>query len=189
MSRQEDLENMSEARRIRFEQWHAGTPDPVWSPAPRRTSPAAATGSLWPLLALIALIGLAGLLPRANPSALTSGQTPAVPVDPVQVRSAPPSLGEPRTTLAPTWAPGSPSGRLFVVSEKLGPSAHLQLTRDGVSWEGYVRAGDVASIELIPGRYTLVIRPRNPKLRQGAPTLVDIQSPADKKTIRLTMPP
>ena len=66
---------------------------------------------------------------------------------------------EPVTSSARPWSEVSATGRLRVSAGARVPSSILRVSQGAVSWEGYVREGETADIELVPGSYVLEVIP------------------------------
>jgi len=195
----DERDYMRERAAAQFSEW-LGETSPATDPA---LSPGQTTKSnAVPAVIGLALLALGGywLLARSpTPQAplpsirQAQGQTMlldsakrSVPAPRPRVAPAPaaPPVVEPPSSTAPAWAPGSESGRLVVIAPSNSGSAHIRISRDGVSWAGYVRNGETATVELVPGRYLVELVSRTGGA--SAPVEVTVESPSSTVTLSLT---
>lgn len=190
----DERDYMRERAATQFSEW-LGETSPATDPAlsPGQTNKSNAVPAVIGLL-LLALGGYWLLAQSPTPQAplpsIRQGQTMlldsakrSIPAPRPRVAPAPaaPPVVEPPTSTAPAWAPGSESGRLVVIAPINSGSAHIRISRDGVSWAGYVRNGETATIELVPGRYLVELFSRTGGA--SAPVGVTVESPSSTVTL------
>ena len=93
---------------------------------------------------------------------------------------------EPKTSTVQGWGACAQNGLLVIRNEGAArQSAVFRISRDEISWEGYVRAGEVASVELAPGVYALeFLRPGQSKAFFKAPAM-QVKSSCTTVTVTL----
>lgn len=83
------------------------------------------------------------------------------------------SAQAPKTYVAAPWQEGDETGRLVISVDSSAPAVRAVLSKDGITWEAFARSGETASIDLLPGNYTVQLFEygRNQKGRQAQVTI------------------